>query len=174
MCPTSSGQLPTSTWSSTLVYMPRAPPEYQSSPGSPEVGSGELWGENGPFCPIHFTEAETGPQRCRDLSKVTRQVDHEAWARALTPAILSSAPCLAHRRVPSQPWTPTLGKGTLTRTRRHPARSHPTSPAHSCSPSATPLSWDVSTGRQEWRGSEEEPQQSLLGKGQEAQGMAQQ
>ena len=168
MCPTSSGQLPTGTWSSTLVYLPRAPPGYQSSPGSPEVGSGELWGQNGPFCPIHFTGAETGPKRCCDLSKVTRQVDHEALARALTPAILSRAPCLAHRRVPSQPWTPALGKGTLTRTRRHPARSHPSSPAHSCSPSAIPLSWDVSTGRQEGKGSEEEPQQNHPGKGQEA------
>lgn len=168
MCPTSSGQLPTSTWSSTLVYLPRALPGYQSSAGSPEVGGGKPWGQNGPFCLVHFTGAETGPKRCHDLSKGTRQVDHEALARALTPAILPSAPYLAHRRVPSQPWTPALGKGTLTRTRRHPARSHPTSPAHSCSPSATPLSWDVSTGRQEGRGSEEEPQQSHPGKGQEA------
>lgn len=51
-----------------------------------------------------------------------------------------------HTEVLLQPWTPAWGRSTLTRTRRHPARSRPSSPARSCSPSATPLSWDVSTG----------------------------
>lgn len=112
-----------------LAYLLRAQSACWSSSGSLEVGTGDYGDERAHYCPTHFTEKQTGVICPRPQSKL--------MVRHLPPHLVLPA-----TGGPPQPWTPTWGTDTLTRTPRHPARSPPSFPAHSCSLSATPLSWE--------------------------------
>lgn len=66
------------------------------------------------------------------------------WIRETVPRLHSKLMTCSLQAPGRFPSAQTQDKRMLTRTPHHPARSRPSSPSHSCSLSATPLSWDVS------------------------------